>query len=214
MLKIGDFVEVVERPVQKADAPWHLAMTRGGRENAAKDFLGKYGFEVYFPLTRIMRPISRKQMSRKQRAAGAVVKRAVLRPVFPSYLFVRFDLNDDRRHGCFDAAGVHGLVCAGDLPVPVDAELIAHMRGQEIDGAIPGVILMRKLFDVGETVRIAQGPFAGFSAVIEQLPASLAQQAREGRIEDIDESERVSLAVDIFGRIATMKMAVGMVEKL
>ncbi|CAM5402435.1 Transcription antitermination protein RfaH [Afipia felis] len=213
MLKIGDFVEVVERPAQSADAPWHLAMTRGGREIAVKEFLNRHGFEVYFPLTRVMRPVSRKQMSHKQRAAGAVVRRAVLRPVFPSYVFVQFDPDRDRWHGFFDAAGVHGLVCAGDLPVPIDGELIEHMRSQEVDGAIPGTILWRRLFEVGETVRIAQGPFAGFHAVIEQLPPSLARQVSEGRIEDIDESERVSLAIDIFGRAATMKMAIGMVEK-
>lgn len=213
MYEKGQFVGYVELPPSQVDGVWHLAMARGGREQAVKEFLSRFGFDVYFPMTRIFRVVPLRQLSRAQRANGAKMKKAVLRPVFPGYVFVRFDPSRAWRTR-LDAAGVRGLVCNGDLPAAIPDAMIGNIRDQEVDGAVPGPVLMRQLFQIGETVRITTGPFAQFNAVIEELPRDLAEQLRTGKIEDIDESRRVSLAVHLFGRLTPVSVAISEIAKV
>ena len=211
--KIGDFVGYVEQEPVFRSGSWQLAMVRGGREERAADMLRKYRFEVYFPMTRVMRPLKRRQMSKRQRALGAIVKQAVLRPIFPGYIFVRFSAHDPWRSH-FDHAGVSGLVCSGDLPVQVPDQMVDNIRMQEVDGAVPGAVLMRQLFALGETVVIKDGPFASFTATIQELPRRMIEQLRTGLIEEIDESDRVSLAVHMFGRLTPVQVTLGQIAKI
>lgn len=210
---VGDFVEYVEPQPQFRSGSWHLAMARGGREESAADNLRKHRFEVYTPLMRVLKPVPQRQMSKKQRLAGAVVKRAVLRPIFPGYIFVRFSDNDPWRSH-FDLAGVFGLVCKGDMPVQVNDAMVDGIKAQEMDGAVPGVVLMRQLFQIGETVRIVSGAFSGFTATVEELPRRMVEQLRTGQIGDIDESDRASLAVHIFGRLTPVSLPISEFTKM
>lgn len=192
---------------------WHLAMTRGGRERITQGWLQDHGFEVYFPMARVMRIVAQRHLSRRQRAAGAVVRKPQLKPLFPGYIFVRFD-EADCWHTHFDAAGVYGLVCSGDLPAEVPAKLVDDIQAREQNGAVPGDVLLSELFRIGEQVVISSGPFAQFSAVLEELPPAIAEQVRNGRIEDVDESLRASVAVNILGRLTRIKVPLSNLRRI
>ncbi len=192
------------RPVPPVPV-WHIVHFLGRSERQAIDFLRDRRIEVYYPMVREMRPVPRKELSKKQRASGIAIRRPKLVPLFPRYMFVRFDMGKDGWREIFDHAGVGGMVCEGDLPVRVRDDLIAGIRGREIDGAVPGATPAELIFKIGETVRIKDGPFASFDGVVERLP-SVA-------IEEIDADTRIRVAVSIFGRSTPVELEVQQVRK-
>lgn len=194
-------------PVRRADGggAWHVVHVAGGSDRHAIDFLEGRGLVVYYPQMRAMRPLPRKQLSRKQRASGIAVMRPHLGPLFPRYLFVRFDMGREGWRTLFDFAGIGGLVCAGDLPVRVPDALVDSLRAREIDGAVPGATPLRWIFALGETVTISDGPFAGFAAEVARLP--------DVAVEAIDADTRIRVAVNILGGVTPVDLAVGQIEK-
>lgn len=193
---------------------WHLSQARTGSERAAMEMLERQDVESYFPKARVFRIVPQRQLSRKQRAAGAVVRRPKEISIFPGYLFVRFDARRAGLNELFDLAGVSGLVCAGEFPVIVDDAFIANVRGLEIEGAVPGSTPIAKLFDIGETVRISGGPFSMFSGVVEAMPAKLAKQILDGTLEELDESMCATIGVEMFGRVSQVHVPLSHLEKI
>jgi transcriptional antiterminator NusG len=194
---------------------WYLLQARSNAENALREFLKRYGYEVYYPKALLLRQVPKAQLSRAQRAQGDVVRRPTLVPLFPSYPFIRFDIADYHAHALFDLAGVYGLHCAGgERPVVIDDAYVAQLRRLEQNGVLPASTLVKDLFAVGERVRVATGPFAHFSGVIEELPKDLRDQLAAGTIAEVDESLLVKVAVQIFGRSTPVSMPLSAIEKL
>lgn len=193
---------------------WHLLQARSGAEQPAMKTLERQHVESYFPQARVFRIVPQRQLSRKQRAAGATVRRPRDIAIFPGYLFVRFDVRRARLNELFDLVGVSGLVCAGDFPVVVDDAFIANVRGLEIDGAVPGSTPIAKLFEIGETVRISAGPFASFNGVVEAMPQKIAKQLLQGTLDELDELMCATIGVEIFGRISPIRIPLGHLEKI
>ena len=211
MMKIGDVIDVVETPRSRAvgNPRWHLAQTETGRERLAHDRLNEAGYEVYFPQMRVMKPVPRKMLSKRQRIKGASVKRPHLSALFPGYVMIRFDKELGGWHDIFDFAHVRGLVVSDlwDADRKSPDEIVDHLRGVEIDGAVPGdtpVAVMS--FSRGETVRISSGPFASYDGVIKRLPT--------GRLEELDESARIQLVVNIFGGATKVEVEIGQIEHI
>src|SRR5262249_25769271 len=146
------------------------------------------------------------KLSRKQRAtAGLIVMRPVLAPLFPRYLFVRFDMGRDGWREIFDYAGIGGLVCAGGLPVRVYDSYVLLFQGQGVDGSTPGKREAKLVFAFGSRVRVTEGPFAGFEASVDkrlELP-----------IEEIDADTRIRVVVDIFGRGTPVDLNLSQIER-
>lgn len=216
-LKIGDFVEMVERP-QASDPTkerWHVVRMRSGTEGKAQRFMQPRNFGIYSPLTRIWRPIAQRHMSHAQRRAGGVVKRPQDVPVFPGYMFLRFDINRTDWEKVFEHLGVHGLMCDGDNPTVIRESEIERVRRLEVNGIIPSSTRMHQvLFAIGEEVRVNDGPFASFSGIIEQLPVDLAEKLKTHSIEELDDSFRAKVAVNIFGRSTPVELAFTQIDKL
>ena len=105
-------------------------------------------------------------------------------PLFPGYLFARFDVESHYRAVHY-SQGVRGVVGFGSDPAKVDEEMIESIRSRLEDGCM---ILPSPLFKPGQMVRIQEGPFEGLEAVFErEMPAqervvlllkSLSYQAR------------------------------------
>lgn len=211
---IGDIVGMVKgdalRPRSSA-AAWHLVQVMTGRERTIAEFLRRYRFETYFPLITVMKPVPRKRLSAKQRRNGAHVRRPKIMPLLPGYLLVMMDMAGGDWHSLFRLAGVRGVWCEGELPVPVRQKDLDNLRGREVDGVIPGDVTLGALFcsKVGDQVRITDGPFASFPAVVELLPSGY--QPGE-RLEELDESKRVTLLVNIFGRPTPVHLPFGEFE--
>ncbi|MEM6537823.1 MAG: transcription termination/antitermination protein NusG [Pseudomonadota bacterium] len=118
------------------------------------------------------------------------------RRFFPGYVLVKMHLNDDLYHLINDTPKVTGFLGTGKKPLPVPQKEIDRIRGvMEDEAERPRSTIT---FDVGESVRVVDGPFASFSGVVEGVD---------------EENQRVKVAVSIFGRATPVELEYTQVEK-
>jgi transcriptional antiterminator NusG len=114
-------------------------------------------------------------------------------------LFVRFNPLVKRWHEIFELSRLRGLVFNDNLPHVVADSMVQALLNLEEGGAIPlETPIERVAYALGETVRIADGPFASF----------------DGVIQDLDESKRrVILEAAIFGRPTPVELDLDQIAK-
>jgi transcriptional antiterminator NusG len=128
-------------------------------------------------------------------------KVVVQKKVFPGYLLVRCDLDDDSWYVIRNTPGVTGFVGQGAKPSPLprrDVEMFLQVKsGDEEVAAKRGK--PRLEYEISETVRVKEGPFADFSGEI---------------IEINEEQLKVKVLVNIFGRETPVELDFSQVAKL
>jgi transcription termination/antitermination protein NusG len=119
------------------------------------------------------------------------------RKFFPGSVLVKMELSDDAWHLVKNTPKVTGFLGSRTRPSPIsdaEAERIMKQTQEGIEHPRPSV-----LFEIGEQVRVADGPFTSFN----------------GTIEEVDEERgRVKVSVSIFGRSTPVELEYGQVEKL
>lgn len=124
-------------------------------------------------------------------------KRRSERKFFPGYVLVNMEMNDDTWHLVKDAPKVLGFIGGKpDRPAPIskkEADVILNRVQEGIEKPRPKV-----LFDVGEIVRVTDGPFNDFDGVVEEVNY---------------EKSRLLVAVQIFGRSTPVELEFHQVEK-
>ena len=131
-------------------------------------------------------------------------KQVVSKKVFPGYLLVRLDLDDDSWYVVRNTPGVTGFVGLGARPTPLSRKEVENIlqveTTPEADGA--GVRKGRPRgfeYELGESVRVREGPFADFS----------------GTIAEINEDQlKLKVLVNIFGRETPVELDFAQVAKL
>jgi transcriptional antiterminator NusG len=219
-LKKGQVVDYVDAPKQRpprsADALriWHLVNVSDGLDQDGVDFLDRLRIKLYQPLMRIMKPVPRDRLSHSQRKSALRPMREKIEPFFPGYAFADYSEAGDRWREIFKMKHIRGLSCNNNQPVQVPWKMIAEIQGLEVDGAIPGVTKLFEMpFMLGERVRVAKGAFASFPGTIEQLPTFNAEAMGNLSLEELDDSVRVHLLVDIFGRSTPVALSISDIEK-
>jgi transcriptional antiterminator NusG len=92
-------------------------------------------------------------------------RHTVQKKVFPGYVLVRMEMDDDTWYALRNTPGVTGFVNINNVPVPLpDAEVQSIMKGMTAEA--PRVKIS---FQVGDTVRITDGPFADFRGEIDEI---------------------------------------------
>ncbi len=156
---------------------WYLVRTKPHKERWVRDQLAGISIEIFLPLLRTHRR-----------------HKTILAPLFPCYLFARFDL----RNNYFSVKytpGVQGLVSAGREPLAVPAAIVEELGRRGQDGVVE---LPPRAFGHGERVKVVEGPFRGFEAIFERYFSS---SERVAILLDAVESQgvRIVLPVEFVG---------------
>lgn len=119
------------------------------------------------------------------------------RKVFPGYVLAKIDMNDDVWHMIKDTPKVTGFLGAANKPAPISEKEAARLIQQLQEGVERPKSAIN--FDIGEDVKVAEGPFQGFN----------------GSVEEVDvERSKLKVSVSIFGRATPVELEFGQVEKV
>ena len=175
------------------NARWYVVYVHSGCEKAVvkrlEEKIKKQKMEDFF--VEILIP-TQETTEVKQ---GKKVK--VEKKFFPGYVLIRMVMNDDTWHMVRDIPLVSGFLGSRTKPSPVsekDAENLIHRLENAEDNFMSDV-----RYEVGEQVKVCDGPFASFNGIIEKID---------------DEKQRVKVSVSIFGRPTQVDLEFNQVEKI
>ena len=171
---------------------WYIVNTYSGHENKAKltllervqnASLGAYFGDVLVPTESVM------EMVKGQR-------RTMTRKFFPGYMFVQMVLNDQTFHLVKNTPKITGFL-GGMKPTPVPEREITGVQQNATEGKAPKA-KARVVFAVGDTVRVIDGPFANFTATIEEVK---------------QDKQKLKVLLSMFGRSTSTELDFDKVEK-
>jgi transcriptional antiterminator NusG len=119
------------------------------------------------------------------------------RKFFPGYVLVKMDMTDEAYHLVKNTPKVTGFLGSGNKPMPVSEREVARIIGAIEEGVERPKPTIS--FEIGETVRVTDGPFASFNGAVEQVD---------------EERARLRVTVSIFGRATPVELEYGQVEKV
>lgn len=178
---------------QKNNKRWYVLQAFSGFEGkvaaSLREYIKIYELEPYFgevlvPTEEVIENVGGK-------------KRRSDRKFFPGYVLVQMEMNEQSWHLVKNVPKVLGFIGGTpDKPAPItdkEAELILNRLEQNIDKPRP-----KTMFQVGEEVRVTEGPFMDFN----------------GMVEEVDyEKSRLKVLVSIFGRATPVELEFSQVEK-
>jgi transcriptional antiterminator NusG len=194
-----DEVEAEPYVVSPFDQPgsWYVVHTYAGYENKVKSNLHSRTasmnmedriYEVVIPMEDVIEFKNGKKV-------------VVQKKVFPGYLLCRCELDDDSWSVIRNTPGVTGFVGPGTKPTPLSRREVEGILQVKVEGVEAPVKRSRPRLEheVGETVRVKEGPFADFS----------------GQIAEINEDQlKLKVLVNIFGRETPVELEFSQVAKL
>ena len=122
------------------------------------------------------------------------------RKFFPGYVLLKAAMNDDVYHLVKNTPKVTGFLGTSGKPQPIsDAEAARILNTKEEQSAAPAKQKVKVDFDIGDSVKVLDGPFASFNGLVVEL--------------DFDRS-RVKVSVSIFGRATPVELEFEQVERV
>ena len=161
---------------------WYVIQTKPKKEGETTSYLSTKGVEVFNPL---METFSSRN--------GKMEK--VLKSIFPNYVFVKFDLEQNYNLVRW-ARGVKKVLGFGGYPSPVSDEVIGMIK-QRTDGN--GIVGKTAHFDSNDVIRIKSGPFREFLGIFDRW---------------IPDSERVRILLNLIGYQPTIELHYSLLEKV
>ncbi len=195
---VADAEPEVPRTISPYDRPgrWFVLHTQSGYENKVRSNIvartssmnmEERIYEVVIPMEDVVEFKNGKKV-------------VVQKKVFPGYLLCRMRLDDDSWFVVRNTPGVTGFVGAGNKPSPLPRRDVENFLAVKEDGEDTTRKGRARLeFDMGETVRVKEGPFADF----------------QGEIVEINEDQlKVKVLVNIFGRETPVELEFAQVGKV
>ncbi len=191
--EVGDELEEEEEEADDFFAPgdWYVVHTYAGYENKVKANLASRIqsmnmedkiYDVVVPTEEVMELKSGKMQ-------------AVHKKVFPGYILVRMELDDDSWYVVRNTPGVTGFVGSGAKPTPLDPTEVSKILAPKTEER-PKPKLD---FEVGEVVNVVDGAFAGYSGPVDMIDV---------------ERQTVRVLLDLFGRETPVELMFPQVTKL
>ena len=167
-------------------ARWYVVHTYSGYENAVKTSIEKFvnGRGMEDMILRIEIPM---ETVTEVTESGATKEEE--RKVFPGYVLVKMVMTDDTWHLVRNVRGVTGFVGSANKPIPLTEEEVLAMGMEKHEIVVN--------YNVGDHVRIVDGPLASFTGVVEEIEP---------------EKNRVSVMVSMFGRETPVELELDQVE--
>ena len=171
---------------------WYIVQTFSGFEQkvaeSIKDIIKKKSLddkieEVLVPMHEVTQVKRGKRVQRKKK-------------YFPSYVLVRMELSKELYHMVKNINKVTGFLGSTGSPVPVSEKEIDKIMGRIKEGSLAPETHIT--FDIGEQVKVCEGPFASFSGLVEEVD---------------EERSRLKVSVSIFGRPTPIDLEYSQVEK-
>ena len=171
---------------------WYAVHTYSGHENKVKTNIERRAAslpEVRDKIGRILVPVEEETRNRNGRRS------TIKRKVFPGYVLIEMELNDQTWYLVKNTIGVTGFVSSGNKPVPLQDKEV-----QDILDALAGDT--RKLtpqWQKGEVIRVTSGPFADFNGTIEEVNT---------------EKQKIKVLISIFGRDTPVELDFNQIERV
>ena len=171
---------------------WYIVQTFSGFEHKVaetlKEIIKKKSLndkisEVLVPIHEITEVKRGKRVQKKKK-------------YFPSYVLVKMEMNKELYHMIKNIQKVTGFLGTTGTPVPVSDKEIDKILGNIKEGSLSPEPSLT--FDVGEQVKVCEGPFASFSGLVEEVD---------------EEKSKLKVSVSIFGRPTPIELEYNQVEK-
>ena len=153
-------------------------------EQAAKKNISDFFSEIIVPIEQVVEV-------RRGQKVNAEYK------FLPGYILIKMKLSDESWHLVRNIPKVSGFLGSGSKPQPVSEKEIERFLDQMKEGVSSGKNALN--FEVGESVKVIDGPFESFVGVVEEL--------------DVEKS-RLKVSFSIFGRATPVELEYSQVEKL
>jgi transcriptional antiterminator NusG len=180
-------------PPPTAEKKWYIVHTYSGHENKAKltllervktHNLTEYFGDVLVPTESVTENVKGQ-------------RRTTTRKFFPGYMFVQMVLDDRTFHLVKNTPKITGFL-GGMKPTPVPEREITGVQTNMSEGAKGSKAKARVSFEPGESVRVVDGPFANFSAKVEEVKA---------------DKQKLKVSLSMFGRTTSVELDFAQVEK-
>ena len=167
-------------------AKWYVIHTYSGYENAVKSSIEKFvaGRGMEDMILRMEIP-----METVTEVTDSGASKEVERKVFPGYVLIKMVMTDDTWHLVRNVRGVTGFVGSANKPIPLTEEEVLAMGMEKHEIVVQ--------YQVGDHVKIVDGPLASFTGVVEEIEP---------------EKNRVSVMVSMFGRETPVDLELDQVE--
>lgn len=169
-------------------AKWYVIHTYSGYENAVKTSIEKFvtGRGMEDKILRMEIP-----METVTEVTDSGATKEVERKVFPGYVLIKMVMTDDTWHLVRNVRGVTGFVGSANKAIPLSEEEVLAMGMEKHE------IIVK--YNVGDHVRIVDGPLSTFTGVVEEIEP---------------EKNCVSVMVSMFGRETPVELELDQVEVL
>ncbi len=161
---------------------WYVVQTKPKKEEQARNYLSSKGIEVFSPLMQQVMPRN-----------GKIV--TSLKPLFPNYIFSRFDFQKDYALIKW-ARGVNRVIGFGSYPTPVsDGVIMLIMQRTDKDNVVRKALHLK----YRDTVRIKAGPLKDLVGIFERW---------------VSDSERVRILLNLIGQGSSVELHYSLIEKV
>ena len=168
------------------DAKWYVIHTYSGYENAVKTSIEKFvtGRGMEDMILRMEIP-----METVTEVTDSGATKEVERKVFPGYVLIKMVMTDETWHLVRNVRGVTGFVGSANKAIPLTEEEVLAMGMEKHEIVVQ--------YNVGDHVRIMDGPLASFTGIVEEIEP---------------EKNRVSVMVSMFGRETPVELELDQLE--